>query len=209
MPSFEGMTAAQCSCNIHIINFPFLYGNPPFHHLIINLTFMAEIQSQQLQQKHGGVQRAKKLSTRVDLTPMVDLGFLLITFFVFTTSLSQPMAMDLKMPADGPPSKVNVHNILTFVLENDTRVGYYFGDDPATMQFTGYGSAGLRDVILQKQASVKKGSGDAGQLVVLIKPTDNASYKNVTQTLDEMLITQVGRYMLLDPTPSETAVAIK
>lgn len=170
---------------------------------------MAEIQSQQLQQKHGGVQRAKKLSTRVDLTPMVDLGFLLITFFVFTTSLSQPKVMDLGMTADGPPSPVNDKNILTLVLENDTRVGYYFGDNVNAMQFTGYGSAGLREIILQKEAAVKKLTGKAENLLVVIKPTDNASYKNVVETLDEILITNVKRYMLLDATSAETAIAIK
>ncbi len=169
---------------------------------------MAEIQSQQLQAKHGGVQRAKKLSTRVDLTPMVDLGFLLITFFVFTTTMHKPVDMQVNMPANGEGGKVNEKNILTLVLENDKRVGYYFGDDVSTMQFTNYGQAGLRDIILQKQASVKKRTGDEQQLVVLIKPTDNASYKNVVQTLDEMLITNVSRYMLLDATSAETAVAV-
>ncbi len=170
---------------------------------------MAEIQSQQLQQKGAGVKRSKKLSTRIDLTPMVDLGFLLITFFIFTTTMSKPATMPLGLPADGEGSKVNEKLVLTLILENDAKVGYYYGDDVKNMQFTGYGTGGLRNVILQKRAAVTKEYGKPDDLTVLIKPTDQASYKNVIEVFDEMLITNVKIYMLLDADKMETSVAIR
>ena len=170
---------------------------------------MAEIQSQQQTQKHGGVYRTirnKKLPIRVDLTPMVDLGFLLITFFVFTTSLSQPKVMSLALPSSKKPTAdilLQASKALTLVLAKDNKVGYYNGDKPETMLFTNYDAAGIRKIIQQKQAAVKKLYGDPQQMMVLIKPSDECTYKNVVETLDEMLISDVKSYMLVDVTTEE------
>ncbi len=166
---------------------------------------MSEIQSQ-TQQKTTGGQRCKKLATRIDLTPMVDLGFLLITFFVFTTSLSRPMTMRLALPngdniLEGP--KITANKVLTLILADENKVGYYQGDDSAAIQFTNYGINGLRDVIIKKRQAVLAKYGDGEELTVLIKPADECKYKNVVETLDEMLINKVTRYMLLDLTATE------
>ncbi len=166
---------------------------------------MAEIQSQQIQQKHGG-QRCKKLPTRIDLTPMVDLGFLLITFFVFTTSLSHARSLGLVLPDESIPSKnmpVTANKVLTLILVNESRVGYYYGDDVSHIQFTNYGAAGMRKIILDKQAAVTKLYKDSQQMMVLIKPSDSSTYQNLVETMDEMLINNVKSYMLLDITPTE------
>src|ERR1700709_2061188 len=79
--------------------------------------------------KGPGVKKAKKASTRVDLTPMVDLGFLLITFFVFTTQLSQPTAMNLKMPNDktDPGDDICASCVLTVFLQSNNTIQYYEG----------------------------------------------------------------------------------
>lgn len=130
--------------------------NPNYFISTINLTFMAEIQSQQLNQKHAGVKRSKKLSTRVDLNPMVDLGFLLITFFIFTTSLSEPKAFKLAMPDESSIvdyKTVNENKVISLILKDNQTVGYYFGTDVQHMQFTDY-ATGLRKVLLQKKADM-------------------------------------------------------
>ncbi len=137
---------------------------------------------------------------------MVDLGFLLITFFVFTTSLSHATAMKLALPDNSVPSKdmpVTANKILNLVLVDNSRVGYYYGDDVSHMQFTGYGAAGMRKIILDKRAAVTKQYKDPQQMMVLIKPSNNSTYQNLVETMDEMLINNVKSYMLLDVTPVE------
>src|ERR1700680_5145674 len=89
-----------------------------------------------------GVKKGKKLSTRVDLTPMVDLGFLLITFFIFTTTLAEPTSMNLAMPKDTDKpdeiNKVKESGSLTLMLGKSNIIYYYFGNDPTKMQTSGY-----------------------------------------------------------------------
>ncbi|WP_317899163.1 ExbD/TolR family protein [Aurantibacillus circumpalustris] len=90
---------------------------------------MAEIQEGGGGGHKGGKKRAKKQSTRVDMTPMVDLAFLLLTFFVLTATFSKPKSMELTFPAPPPPDqKVDeVKNGITFLLTQDDRIFYYEG----------------------------------------------------------------------------------
>src|ERR1700754_4035411 len=114
---------------------------------------MAEINTQAGNPHKRGGRRSKKLSTRVDMTPMVDLGFLLITFFVLTTSMTQPHVTKLIMPANGDSSKLGMDAALTIVPVAGNKLFYYNGDLVAALrngQFgtTGYGlNGGIGDII--------------------------------------------------------------
>src|SRR5438034_1835893 len=81
--------------------------------------------------KGPGVKKAKKLSTRIDLTPMVDLGFLLITFFIFTTTLAKPTGLKINLPKDvdkpEEQTKTKESGTITFLLGKDNHVFYYEG----------------------------------------------------------------------------------
>ncbi|MEO6330701.1 MAG: biopolymer transporter ExbD, partial [Ginsengibacter sp.] len=102
-----------------------------------------------------GVKKSKKLSTKVDLTPMVDLGFLLITFFIFTTTMAQATAMSLAMPKDTPDDKDDVKvkesGSLTLLMGKSNVIYYYFGSDPSKLNTTNYKD--IRKVILDKKRS--------------------------------------------------------
>jgi biopolymer transport protein ExbD len=111
--------------------------------------------------KGPGVKKAKKLSTRVDMTPMVDLGFLLITFFIFTATLSSPVAMDLNMPKDtekvDEQNKIKQSGSLTILLGKDDKVFYYEGElteENASSIFKSTTFKGIRDVIIKKKQQV-------------------------------------------------------
>lgn len=162
---------------------------------------MAELdQSSTRRKKIPGVAKSKKLSTRVDLTPMVDLGFLLITFFIFTTSLSRPAAMAMKLPKDVPDTLKNTQpatGALTILLSGNDRIFYYEGGDPTTMVPDSY--AGIRSVILAKKIKTA-----VSNFMVIIKPDREATFKNIIQILDEMNISAVKKYALVEISPAET-----
>jgi len=150
--------------------------------------------------KGPGVKKSKKLSTRVDLTPMVDLGFLLITFFIFTTTMSQPTAMKLNLPKDtdkpDEQNKLKESAALTVMPAKNNQVYYYEGLDPTKIQTSNFKT--IRDVILDKKRRT-----DPKDFMVIIKPTKDATYKNTVNILDEMKIDDVKRYALVDITPDE------
>ena len=146
-----------------------------------------------------GVKKRKKLSTRVDLTPMVDLGFLLITFFIFTTTMSKPTAKRLILPkdvADKDRAPVRISDVLTIMPGKNNLLYYYERDDPAKLKMADFKT--IRDVILDK-----KKRADPTWFEVILKPTPDASYKNAVDILDEMTIDAVSHYALVDITPYE------
>jgi biopolymer transport protein ExbD len=148
--------------------------------------------------KGPGVKKAKKMSTKVDMTPMVDLGFLLITFFIFTSTMSQPTAMNLFMPKDvdkpEEQNKVKESGAFTIMLGKDDVVYYYEGMDPATEgNFRSASFKTIRDELIRKRQNT-----NTEDLVVIIKPTPDATYKNTVDILDEMTINEIKRYAMVD-----------
>jgi len=153
--------------------------------------------------KGPGVKKAKKMSTKVDMTPMVDLGFLLITFFIFTTTMSQPTAMNLYMPKDvdkpEEQNKVKESGAFTIMLGKNDVVYFYEGMDPAAEgNFRTATFKTIRDEIIRKKKST-----NPEDLVMIIKPTPDATYKNTVDILDEMTINEIKRYAMVDISDTE------
>ena len=158
--------------------------------------------------KGSGVKKGKKLSTRIDLTPMVDLGFLLITFFIFTTTMSQPTAFKLNLPkeSDKPQDETKIKNsgALTILLGKDDNIFFYEGIlDPAGKNFKSSTYKTIRDEIIQKKRNT-----DDKDFFVVIKPNDECNYKNVINILDEMAINVVKRYALVDISEGENQLIL-
>ncbi len=156
--------------------------------------------------KGPGVKKSKKLSTRVDLTPMVDLGFLLITFFIFTTTMSQPTAMPLNLPKDvqkpEDQNKVKESAVLTLMLGKNDHVYYYEGLDATKLKSTTFKA--VRDIIIDKKRRT-----NPEDFVVIIKPSQDATYKNVVDIVDEMKIDDVKRFAQVDISPLEYSLIQK
>ena len=165
--------------------------------------------------KGPGVKKGKKLSTRIDLTPMVDLGFLLITFFMFTTTLAKPKTMEINMPykdeklTDVEKNKLKASVAFTVLLSKNHRVYYYegIGDDPnkaPDLKVTSFKAKdGIRDAIIAKKKMVdgmkRAGSLTAkDEMTVLIKPDTTSTYSDLVNMLDEMNINDVKVYAIID-----------
>ncbi len=167
--------------------------------------------------KGPGVKKGKKLSTKIDLTPMVDLGFLLITFFMYTTTMSKPKTMEINMPykdenlKEEEQSKIKASTALTVLLSKEHRVYYYEGlaDDPTKppeLKVTYFKSKdGIRDEIIDKKKRIEELKQQGAltakdQLTVLIKPDTTSTYDDLVNILDEMSINDVRTYAIIDIT---------
>jgi biopolymer transport protein ExbD len=137
------------------------------------------------------------------MTPMVDLGFLLLTFFILTTTFAKPQTMEISMPVkpktEEEQSKLKASNALTLLLGENDKVYWYAGlpDAPTApgVQATNYSANGVRKVLLDR-----KNNKD---LVVLIKPMEKSRYKNMVDVLDEMNITESNKYAIVDVDPRD------
>jgi len=158
----------------------------------------------------GGKVRSKKSNAKVDLTAMVDLAFLLITFFMLTTSLSKPQSMDLGLPdkEDDPTKKTEIktdeRRTMTVILGKGNTIKWYHGllDTPqpgGAPTNAVYGKNGIRKEILKlvKEVPEMTGNKDKG-LIVIIKPTKKSTYRNLVDILDEMAICDVPTYAIVN-----------
>src|SRR5438128_1081750 len=152
-------------------------------------------------------------NTRVDLTPMVDLGFLLITFFVFTTTMSQPRAMALVVPDDNTndSNTVCATCALTVLLDKDNIVHYYEGDLSSSTKVytTGYGSDGIRRILIEKRKLVKSALGNPGRMTLIIKASENATMQNFVDMMDEVSINDIKMYYVAALTANDKKELVK
>jgi biopolymer transport protein ExbD len=168
---------------------------------------MAEINTTVNDRRRPGVRRMKKHSLRTDMTPMVDLGFLLITFFVFTMEVSKPAVTQLNMPKESTndPTRLGESNALTVLAGKNSNLFYYSGEwkkalKKGAIMETNFSFTGLGNIIRAKQAQLDKNPvNDEGRsgLMLLIKPGPDASYSNIIDLLDEALINDVKKYAIV------------
>ncbi len=166
--------------------------------------------------KGNGKVRSKKSGSKVDLTAMVDLAFLLITFFMLTTTLSKPQSMSLGLPdkEDKPDPKnqvkVDENRTMTILLGDNNKLVRYVGllatpvKGGAPKDFS-YGKGGIREELLTRKKLVLEYTGNKDKgMIVIIKPSKKSNYRNLVDILDEMAIVDVPTYAIVnDYTPEE------
>ena len=160
---------------------------------------MAEISQSSGAEKAAGKIRSKKQSTKIDMTPMVDLAFLLLTFFILTTTFNKPGIMKLTMPEPVTDSTrlplLEDKNAFSVVLAEGNKLYWWIGLDESPSS-TNYSKDGIRKVLLEQSKSNP-------DLMVLIKPMEKARYENMVDILDEMEIANISRYAIVDFTEAD------
>jgi biopolymer transport protein ExbD len=154
-----------------------------------------------------GGKRCTKKSTKVDLTPMVDLGFLLITFFVFTTTMSMTTAMGMVTPKDTiiDSTEIPESTVITVIPATGNKLYYYEGNQNTNLKTTDYSPSGLRKLMMDKK---KKVDANAKDVILIIKPSKLSSFKNLINIIDESKICMYKRYFL-DKASEEDEIKIQ
>lgn len=175
---------------------------------------MAELDTSGGGGKKGGKIRSKKASTRIDLTAMVDLAFLLITFFIMTTTLAKPKAMDMVMP---DKSKKDVQlpvpesRTMTILLGSNNKMEWYIGaPGKSAPTVDNFGKNGIRKTLIDKNKEIESThAGPDNFMIVLVKPSPKSTYKDFVNIMDEINITGIKSYGVVDITPPEMALLTK
>lgn len=178
--------------------------------------------------KKGGP-KTKKKSTRIDMTAMVDVAFLLLTFFVLTATMSNSSVMELTMPPkiDDPKQEEDAYKkiledkIMTIILDADDEVRYYVGITEPDVETVGFDDKGIRDAIKEHIYGNKMRLGiplckevnNAGinegrcwDPIFVIKPKDVSKYRNLVDVLDEMAILQAPKFAIDKYTNADSLV---
>ncbi|MFB3386819.1 ExbD/TolR family protein [Flavobacterium sp. LAR06] len=154
--------------------------------------------------------RSKKLNTRVDLTAMVSISFLLIIFFMVTIELAKPKGFDLALPdkelgcgGEGGCSRGN--RLYTILLDENDKIITYSGIlefDMYTAKKIEFGKNGIRKEVYRKKKEVSDYMISVGKpksgVIVIIKPSRKSNFKNLVDILDEMKIAKIDTYAIVD-----------
>lgn len=147
-----------------------------------------------LEQTPAKGKHRKRPAPRIDMTPMVDLAFLLLTFFVMTTNLMKNYVLELQQPIPdqaGNYRPLKAEQVLNVVLGKNDKVYWYMGFPGSEAEQSDFSGSGVRKLLLQKNQEVKR-------LHVLIKPSDQSRYQNTIDMLDEMSITGIANYSMVN-----------
>jgi len=163
---------------------------------------MAELDTSGGGKHKGGKVRTKKKNTRVDLTAMVDLAFLLITFFILTTTLSKPKAMELVMPDKSDTTKqlpVPETRTMTLLLGSNHKLEWFVGE-PGKSKPSVIGYSDLRKTLVEQDKLIKDSHGGQG-MIVIVSPSDKSTYSDVVTVMDELNIVNIDQRAIVKILP--------
>jgi biopolymer transport protein ExbD len=169
--------------------------------------------------KHSKGPKQKKKSTRIDMTAMVDVAFLLLTFFILTTTLATPKAMELLKPPktdneEDSQQEVKESKVLTLIMGENDKIHYYYGITEPKVLSTDFSAEGVRKVLVDhinkfpNRCSENDNAPGCWDPIVVLKPGNNSKYKNVVDILDEMHINHVPKYALADFTTEDSLLLV-
>jgi biopolymer transport protein ExbD len=137
------------------------------------------------------IQTKGKSAPHVDMTPMVDLGFLLITFFMLASSFMKAKSIPMLSPAEGNPMDAKCSKTITLMLDVNDKIKYYVCPESTEPDSTNFSKEGIRKVLIQRKKEVQNQWGNDVPLTVIVKPQTTAKYKRLIDVIDEINIVKV------------------
>ena len=142
--------------------------------------------------------KMRRLGVRIDMTPMVDVAFLLLTFFMLTTSMRRPQTMEINLPPGKAIVEVAQSNLLTLLVKENGTIYWTIGmDPPQKVDFKDFGS-----LIRQKNQQNQR-------LITLIKVDRKGKYHYMVDIMDELNLANVNRFSLAPMTDADKLILQK
>ncbi len=143
-------------------------------------------------QKHGAKKKKKRVNIRIDMTPMVDVAFLLLTFFMLTTSMNKPQTMEINLPPSDTKADVAESNLLTLRITDDFRIFWNVGTEkPVTVD-----GNEKKEKLMNLGKLLKERNRANPKLITLIKVDGKAKYIDMVDVMDELNINDITRFSL-------------
>ena len=147
--------------------------------------------------KKGGIQRRPKrrLGVRIDMTPMVDVAFLLLIFFMVTTVFRTPKALEINLP----PKKIEqqVPKSKTFLIRILADGRLYWQDGASSQPWTRSSTAELKSVLAPYNGQTEK--------IMVVNIDRDAEFENMVNTLDELHAAKLTRFSITPLTDKDKA----
>jgi biopolymer transport protein ExbD len=135
--------------------------------------------------KKGKRKKRRRLGIRIDMTPLVDVAFLLLTFFMLTTTFSLPQVMDITLPPSETKSEVTEASLLLVRLMEDGSIFWNMGTDaPRALD------ASTLRAFLQERINTNP------TMITLVKVDRKSKYSNMVRIIDELHLANITRYSL-------------
>ena len=148
--------------------------------------------------RHKKKRKSKRLGIHMDMTPMVDVAFLLLTFFMLATVFARPQAMEINLPESDEPVKIAESNVLTLRGAQDGKIYWNIGETPAAaIEY-----ADLNALLTERNRANP-------ELITLIKVDRSGTYTNVVDMLDEIKLANVSRFSISPFTPADSLLVLQ
>ena len=149
-------------------------------------------------QRKGKKKKARRVGIRIDMTPLVDIAFLLLTFFMFSTSMSRPQTMEINLPPQDVKVEIAESNLLTLRIDKDGSIFWSMGiESPQKLPFDE-----LRRFLVDRSAANPK-------LVTVVKVAREGTYNMMVNMIDELALANVSRFSLAPMTQQDEALIAK
>lgn len=160
---------------------------------------MADVQTAEPRgHKKGGRKKKRRIAVRIDMTPMVDVAFLLLTFFMLTTAFSRPQAMEINLPPSDTKVEIAASNLMTLRVAADGSIYWNVGTEaPKKVEWSDF-----RNLIINQNKANSR-------LVTLIKVDRKAKYQDMINIIDELNLDNVTRFSLAPMTPEDQQALAK